>query len=120
MGRFCRICGRDRPNEKFSGKGHKIHVCKDCQKMPKTERERIEIVDELHGFVWQSRISEKNRKRLKVLLEHEDPTIKDLACLLLQIAAIAEGRRKRWAKIREKDRDLYRQCEELGFTDDLY
>lgn len=30
MGHYCRICGRTRSNEKFSGKGHKNHVCKDC------------------------------------------------------------------------------------------
>lgn len=30
MGHYCRICGRTRANEKFSGKGHKNHVCKDC------------------------------------------------------------------------------------------
>jgi hypothetical protein len=28
MGHYCRICGRERPNRQFSGKGHKIHVCK--------------------------------------------------------------------------------------------
>ena len=30
MGHYCRICGRTRANEKFSVKGHKNHVCKDC------------------------------------------------------------------------------------------
>lgn len=30
MGHYCSICGRTRANEKFSGKGHKNHVCKDC------------------------------------------------------------------------------------------
>jgi ribosome-binding protein aMBF1 (putative translation factor) len=30
MGHYCRICGRTRANEKFSGKGHKNNVCKDC------------------------------------------------------------------------------------------
>jgi len=30
VGHYCRICGRTRANEKFSGKGHKNHVCKDC------------------------------------------------------------------------------------------
>ncbi len=30
MGHYCRICERTRANEKFSGKGHKNHVCKDC------------------------------------------------------------------------------------------
>lgn len=30
QGHYCRICGRYRANEKFSGKGHRTHVCKDC------------------------------------------------------------------------------------------
>lgn len=30
MGHYCRICGRTRANEKFTGKGHKNHICKDC------------------------------------------------------------------------------------------
>ena len=30
MGHYCRICGITRANEKFSGKGHKNHICKDC------------------------------------------------------------------------------------------
>jgi|SRR5438876_790449 len=34
-GHHCRICGRVRPNEQFPGKGHKIHVCKRCQRVPK-------------------------------------------------------------------------------------
>lgn len=42
MGHYCRICGRERANEKFSGKGHKIHVCKDCMRLPKEERQAIE------------------------------------------------------------------------------
>ncbi|OLN27401.1 hypothetical protein DSOL_4583 [Desulfosporosinus metallidurans] len=30
MGHYCRICGRTRANERFSGKGHASHICKDC------------------------------------------------------------------------------------------
>jgi hypothetical protein len=30
-GHFCYVCGRTRPNEKFSGKGHSAHQCKDCK-----------------------------------------------------------------------------------------
>lgn len=30
MGHYCRICGRTRANEKFSGKGHASHICKNC------------------------------------------------------------------------------------------
>lgn len=38
MSHYCRICGRDLPNEKFSGKGHVIHVCKDCMKDRRARR----------------------------------------------------------------------------------
>jgi len=42
MGHYCKICGRQRPNEKFSGKGHHIHVCKDCMQLPKEKKQFIE------------------------------------------------------------------------------
>ena len=45
MGHYCRICGRERPNEQFSGKGHRIHVCKRCKAMPKSKRQVIENLD---------------------------------------------------------------------------
>jgi len=31
-GHYCWRCGRRRANEKFSGKGHAKHICKDCAK----------------------------------------------------------------------------------------
>ena len=37
MGHYCRVCGRNRPNEKFSGKGHRNHICKDCSRKPQSE-----------------------------------------------------------------------------------
>lgn len=36
-GHFCRICGRRRANEKFGGRGHALHICKDCQRELKRE-----------------------------------------------------------------------------------
>ena len=32
-GHFCWACGRRRPNEKFSGRGHARHVCRECAKL---------------------------------------------------------------------------------------
>lgn len=32
QGHYCKICGRYRANEKFSGKGHAQHICKDCNR----------------------------------------------------------------------------------------
>lgn len=31
-GHYCQACGETRPNEKFSGKGYRQHICKDCKK----------------------------------------------------------------------------------------
>lgn len=36
-GHYCRICGRRRANEKFGGRGHALHICKDCQRELKRE-----------------------------------------------------------------------------------
>ena len=38
QGHYCKVCGSYRANEKFSGKGHAAHICKQCAKLPATER----------------------------------------------------------------------------------
>ena len=35
QGHYCRICGEYKANEKFTGKGHARHICKECQSLPK-------------------------------------------------------------------------------------
>jgi hypothetical protein len=37
-GHSCRVCGRTRANEQFSGKGHARHVCKDCERTQRQPR----------------------------------------------------------------------------------
>jgi hypothetical protein len=44
QGHYCRVCRRHRANEKFSGKGHRQHVCKDCNRdlqAQKREKKRV-------------------------------------------------------------------------------
>jgi hypothetical protein len=79
MGHYCRICGRERPNEQFSGKGHKIHVCKRCQAKPKTERRAIEDQDDIFGFLKQSHISQKNVIHLGQMAKSDSPQVASLA-----------------------------------------
>jgi hypothetical protein len=67
MGHYGHICGRIRANEKFSGRGHRDHICKDCQRPPREERDRVTCLDELYGFLEQSHISQKNIDRLGIL-----------------------------------------------------
>jgi hypothetical protein len=45
MGHYCRICGRERPNEQFSGKSHKIHVCKSSDNgAPRHDRRQHSLI----------------------------------------------------------------------------
>lgn len=49
QGHYCRVCGRYRANEKFSGKGHARHICKDCareQKAAARQRRREKLARE--------------------------------------------------------------------------
>jgi hypothetical protein len=115
MGHYCRICGRSRPNEQFSGRGHSIHVCKKCQRLPREKRDRIERLDELHGFLRQSLISVRNLARLKSLSSHQDPQLAKCAALILEIARVLPGKRKRWVKLIRHHRPLFdRLVEEFG------
>lgn len=53
MGHYCRICGRTRPNEKFSGKGHRNHICKDCsrRKAKKSRNEEYAFSPDLKSLL---------------------------------------------------------------------
>lgn len=95
MGHYCRLCGRVRSNESFSGKGHRTHVCRRCMRMPRAQRDRIEQVEEIAGFMWQSNISPRNIERLAHLARSPIATVRQLAEVVLQVASIRPGRRKR-------------------------
>lgn len=49
-GHYCRVCRRRRANEKFGGRGHAQHICKDCQRELKQaarqKRKAREVDDE--------------------------------------------------------------------------
>ena len=40
-GHYCWVCKRIRANEKFSGKGHAKHICKDCWSKRKIEKKKL-------------------------------------------------------------------------------
>lgn len=43
MSHFCKICGEYKANEKFSGKGHAAHICKQCAKLPIEKRNEMRL-----------------------------------------------------------------------------
>jgi len=106
MGHYCRICRRERPNEQFSGKGHKIHVCKRCQAKPKSERRAIEDQDDFFGFLKQSHISEKNVTRLGQMAKSDNPQVASLAAIVLEVARIKPYKTRRLKFLAQKHPEL--------------
>ena len=117
MGHFCRICRRVRANEQFSGKGHKIHVCKRCHRLPKSKRQAIEAEDDIFGFMHQSHISSKNVARLEQLAKSKEPRVARLAATVLEVAWVTPYKRRRLKILARKHRDLLRKLGESGLVD---
>ena len=113
-GHYCRICGRYRANEKFSGKGHKIHICKDCARLPREERTAIEQEGEITGFLKQSNISQANITRLKTLATSPNSEIARLSRLVLEIARIHPQKKGRLGFLAREHKDLLAQLEDTG------
>jgi len=119
MGRTCRICSRERPNEQFGGKGYSASVCKKCRKRPKSEQQRILATDEVLGFLLdQSNISAKNIKRLETLATIEDERFQRLRTLVSEIALVKPHRRRRWSYLRTQHPGLYKQAVDAGLIQD--
>lgn len=113
-GHYCRICGSLRPNEAFSGKGHRIHICKKCARLPKEKREEIEYEDEIINYVRQSHISDKNVLRLRKLAVSPNERIAELAGIVLEIADIKPYKKKRLKELARKRQDLLQKLKETG------
>ena len=117
MPHYCRICGRNRANEKFSGRGHRDHICKDCQRLPRDQREYVDRMDELYGFLEQSNISRKNIIRLEILAQHVNNDVRHLAMLILEVARVKPHKRRRWKFLAHNHFGLYVRLKELWGDD---
>lgn len=102
-GHFCWCCGCIRPNEKFSGRGHRRHLCKDCQKLGKGEiefRQQQRDIDRL--LDWEGRIRRKTKHVFQRYLNHNDARVR----------AYAEEVQANSERIRQEIREMYENSEE--------
>jgi hypothetical protein len=53
QGHYCRICGAHKANEKFSGKSHSMHICKECDSLPQERKNELQYINRI------GRIAEK-------------------------------------------------------------
>ena len=102
MGHWCRICDRNRANEKFSAKGHKNHICKDCANRPKEEMEVIDQEQEIFPYLKQSNISAKNLARLERLTTSPNQRIAERAAIVLEVGRIKPHKRRRLKNANER------------------
>jgi hypothetical protein len=116
MAHYCRICGRERPNEQFSGKGHRIHVCKRCNAKPKSERQVIEDKDDIFGFMHQSHISQRNVARLEKMTKSENPQVASLAAIVLKVARVKSYKTRRLKFLAQMHPELLRSLEDTGLV----
>ena len=87
------------------------------RRFPKlSSRERK--IEEMHGFVHQSHISEKNVARLRVLLDDPDEGVRKMAYVLIRVAAVRPYKRKRLRYIVKVDRTLAKEFVEMFFGDE--
>jgi hypothetical protein len=114
MPHYCRVCGRYRPNEKFSGRGHKIHVCQDCMRLPQEERQASEDEEEILRFLSQSNISRQNLGRLETLAASANPELAHLARLVLEVGRAHPLKKGRLRFLRRERRDLIAELEAAG------
>ncbi|MEY8523980.1 hypothetical protein AALA90_13320, partial [Lachnospiraceae bacterium 38-10] len=62
-GHYCKICGEEKANEKFSGKGHAAHICKTCSRLSAAEKAAAMDMNRLMNFPMR-RLSESEKMDL--------------------------------------------------------
>ena len=118
-GHYCWVCGRHRANERFSGKGHARHICRDCSRNP-TEIRRLSNLNDLYGYLNQSRISPLNVARAQDLSQSPDANIRDLAQLVVKLGQVHPYKKRRLKNILQSDRELAGTLVRLLYGDELH
>lgn len=106
MGHWCRICGRVRANERFSRKGHRNHICRDCKRLPRAVRDAADQRRETYCMLRQRNISEKNIRRLEALMASPTADVAAKARLVREVALVHPRKRRRLRFLARERPDL--------------
>ena len=84
-GHFCWCCGTTRPNEQFSAKGHRRHLCRECMRLGPEELKLQQALRNMEKCVSDSgRVFKRRRKEFDTYLQHENPRIRAAAESMLR------------------------------------
>ena len=114
MPHWCRICDQHKANEKFSGKGHRDHICKLCSRRPIAERDAIDQEREIRRYFQQKNISRKNLKRLTSLSKSPNSRIRELAEAILAVGLAKPHKRKRLSFLNRYHPDVMEKLGAVG------
>lgn len=79
-GHFCWACGRVRPNEQFSGKGHQRHICRACARLGPSELAYLQALRDMNRLLrWGETIPKRHRPAFERFLVHPDARVRDHA-----------------------------------------
>ena len=86
-GHYCWRCGRRRANEKFSGKHHAKHICKDCVAEQRAELKR------------KRQIAEAKRVATNLFQEADDDTILQTNHVRIERMVLANDSTPDWSEL---------------------
>jgi hypothetical protein len=80
QGHYCKICGEWKANEKFTGKGHAAHICKECDALPQANKNELQILNRLANIAGKYPRSKADWELLrKYANDTKSPEIKEFA-----------------------------------------
>lgn len=88
--------------------------------MPAEKRERIEALEELHGFLHQSNISKTNIARIEHRKQSSSAEISNLAEFVYEIAECRPHKRRRLRYLAEHRPELFVKCWRLMPYEDAF
>jgi hypothetical protein len=111
------MCGCMRPNEAFSGRNHRRHLCRACARQPRAERDRSQKLRNLWEMLLrQSNISERNIAAAAGWANDPEPEVGLLARLVVDIGRVHPRRRRRHGHIRQHDPALFQRMIAAGLV----
>ncbi len=103
-GHFCWSCQTTLPNERFSGRGHRRHLCKKCSRLGKEELEYRQAVRNIDRCLdWDGRLRRKQRKSFERFRDHPNERVRRY---LEKLEASWAEERRRWRELRRQEEAL--------------
>ncbi len=107
MGYYCRECESYRPNEAFSRKGRKQHVCKRCIR-------HRGYRNEIRSWLKSTQLSKGNMKRLKQYMGMSNEETISLATLVYRVGEVAPEKMNRVETLKNAQPELLSELEAVG------